>query len=209
MCIFSQTEVNFFFFVYMARQKLKKYPDWQALICDYVREYGKLDGCVDVLPQKFSLQSVKNALDDENKTGLYLPEFAKKVEKALEEYKVMHVHPSEDPEFRKDVFSQMKAMAKAGRSNEGTFEYNEHQKMTRKVYRQAGIDKWLYEAAFPVQTFTEDAILIVVSNQLQTLGTDEIPEEERQVVMRWLTTWQRRAVEELQKMGLSTKKLRR
>jgi hypothetical protein len=188
-------------------QKLKQHPEWQDLICEYITEYGKLDGCVDVLPQKVSITTVKNALRSDHPKGLFIPEFHAKVMQAFEDYKTLHTHPSQDPDFRRDVYTQIKAMAKSGKSSTTDFVLNDQGKVIRKIHKQPWIDQWLYYVAFPKQEFTEEAILVVCANMFEDLAGAALDAMLKDALQQWLIDWKRRAIEDLQLKGTKLKYL--
>lgn len=186
------------------RQKLKQHPEWQDMLADYVREIGRLDAnCVTILPQCVTFQTIWNAYSPT--TNFHIPEFYTKIQKALEDYKTMHTHPSEDPEFRRDVYSQMKQMAKAGRSSRTVYDRDDKGRIIQRNTVQPGIDKWLYEAAFPPIQFCEEAILVVLPNQIEFILNQDFEDEITNAILRALHAFKHAAIEELHLKGMKTK----
>lgn len=202
--------------------KLQNNPDWQDLIIAYVREHGWLDGSQECLPKydskaPLTLRSIKNATYPQigippKPNVLYIESFAHAIKQAQADYQIMHMRPADDPEFRRDVFRQMRLAAKSGDSNIQKIEYDKNKesptfkKVIGKTYSRAGVPGWLYEAAFPKQEFTEEAILCVLANMFQDLGESQtVTGATREMILTYLADWKRRAVEELRLKGMKTR----
>lgn len=184
----------------MARIKLT--PEIEMAVVAYIRQNGRLDGCTVGLP--IAERTIWNYIDSGSRS--YQSGFHAKVKEAFAFYAKTHRHPSDDPEIKQDVLTQFRAMVKAGQSNEQTIEYDADGKPTRKLYKKPGVERWVFETAFPPKVFTESAILSVTSNMFSDLTTYHFKNEEcRQGALEWVSDWMRRATEELHKQGLSVK----
>jgi len=185
----------------MAR-RIKITPEIETTIVEHVRKHGTLDGATAGL--SLTDRAVRNYLNKEHRS--FQAGFHAKVKDAFAFYAKTHRHPSDDPEIKQDVLTQFRAMVKAGQSNEQTIEYDADGKPTRKLYKKPGVERWVFETAFPPKVFTEGAILSVTSNQFHDLTTHHFKNEEcRQDAIAWLSDWMRRATDELHKQGLSVK----
>lgn len=174
-------------------------------IYEYVRKYGKVDGCTADIP--LCQDTVTKALNPQSKYSL--PEFANEVEQARKDYKILHKHPSEDPTIRKATYEQLKAMVIDGYTNTvevtGTDKNGNIIKST-KTSKKSGIPAWVWYVVFPEKQFTEESLLFVISNQKQDLIQNE--PEGVECILKWLTDFERRAIEDLLKRGIQPKKLK-
>jgi len=81
---------------------------------------------------------------------------------------------------------------------------NEILSITEKVKKR--FDPRLWEILHPKKNWSENAVLLVTSNQLQDIVNDEaLTDEERRILLTWLPRWIQQATEELQKQGLPVK----
>ena len=89
-----------------------------------------------------------------------------------------------------------------------TFGRDEQGHIIDKKHSQAGIDKWLYEVAYPSPKFTEETILVVVPNQIEwIIKNPEYSEDFKLQYQQAVLKWRDAAIEELHIRGLSTTKL--
>ncbi len=172
-------------------------------IIENLRKYGNFKQCI--IGVNCSLQTVKNARNPES--PYYRPEFAKKVDEALQYYAKTNQHPSQNPKTRQTALEQFNAGVSAGRSSITKFEYLPDGKVDRKLHQKPGLEKWVMEMIWPPPTYSEKAVLDVTGNQLNDLMHGSYTEEERMFLLRWLTNWIQQAKIELQRQGVSTRLL--
>ena len=196
-------------------RKLKNH-DLQKLILGYVRQFGTVDGCANDV-DGISIRTVYYALNklqnNDKPNPLYIPEFAAKVQQAKEDYQALHRHPKDDPNIQRDAYKQFGAGVAYGQSNVQEFEYYPPEspfkgKLKRKIFTKPGLERWEWEVLHPKQEFTQDAVLIVTANQYADLiENEQVDPATREIILKWLVDWKRRATEELNLKGLNTKYL--
>lgn len=69
-------------------------------------------------------------------------------------------------------------------------------------------DPRVWDILHPKKPWAESAVLLVTSNQMESIVNDEaLTEEERRILLTWLPRWIQKAAEDLQKQGLPVKYL--
>ncbi len=184
------------------KNKSKFTPEVEARVLAFIREFGKIEWSGDTqLDIGVCSVTVWRRMNPGNST--YDPAFRDKVREAFKYYRDTHVHPSEDPDIKKDILALFREYAKVGIQNTQTNEYDDDGRIARKIYKKTGVEKWAFEVAYPPKTFTEQAILTVTANQLDDLSRFVFEEDtHREIVIKWLSDWMRRAKDELHKQGL-------
>jgi len=175
----------------------------QNLIFAYIRDKGKLTGCTHELPIKLGFRTVTLALD--SKSQYYFPAFHEGVQQAFRDYKTLHRHPAQDPKIQADAYQQFSDGIRSGRSNQVFYEYDDNKKVVRKTYKNFGLQKWEWDVLHPRAEWSQESILFVVSNQIDSVLSSGMGESEQMKFLKWLQIWKNEAIEELQKRGLQTK----
>ncbi len=71
-----------------------------------------------------------------------------------------------------------------------------------------GISDRAFDRVFPPATFTQESLMLVIGNIVKELQIDnDLNEEQRQLILFWLSSFQEKAVSELLMLGLSTSKI--
>ncbi len=195
----------------MAKQKLLQNPEWQDLICEYIKKWGQKEGSPSVLPlnskgKPFRIESINNALNP--KHVLYIPEFHAKVKKAYSDFAVLHNELHKDVEFVGNVDDRMRDMARAGQSQITTYKRDDQGRVVERATKKPGIPEFLYYIAHPPQVYCAQSILLVIPNQINFVLEMGLTPEQVTFVLQIIKAFRDSAIRELEERGKDTKMLK-
>lgn len=192
------------YIIIMGRKKRLTREVFIEKICTWVREHGVLRGVQTQVP--CSPSYLNSVLSSSSKD--YNPEYRDLYEQALADYFKLKWQPEKDAEFKASLRETMLKAAK-GEHWEQFYEYDESGKVIRRWGTKHTIPSWVWEIGFPKVTFCQDAILVVLSNMVESIIAENpfISTDVQTEVLRWLYNWKEEAIRELAIKGKRADKL--